>query len=212
MFGSFLPSHWSSSNQVYSGREADAVMQSLAFQPEGVSGQPANQALQRHMFSAASPHVMICIMGEALYKRLGGYDVIAGIVDDLFERMQEDPKFQRFGLGRSLDSKNRSRQLLVDQLCALPGGPCVYTGRDMKTSLKGLNISKQEWQDNMRFVYRINSLEGCCIDCLNRQELPEVCPRQYRCSVSLIGNSRRPVSPRRSRCQSPSYEEVGDPT
>ncbi len=33
---------------------------------------------------------------KSLYQRLGGYDVIAGIVDDFLGRMREDPKFQRF--------------------------------------------------------------------------------------------------------------------
>lgn len=86
---------------------------------------------------------------ETLYKRLGGYDVIAGIVDDLFARNREAPQLQRFA-ARSLDSLNRARQLLVDQLCELAGGPCIYIGRDMKTSHAGLNINEQEWQTNMR--------------------------------------------------------------
>jgi hemoglobin len=88
-------------------------------------------------------------MNDTLYKRLGGYDVIAGIVDDLFARLRTDPQFQRFASGRSLDSHHRARQLLVDQLCALAGGPCIYIGRDMKTSHAGLGISEQEWQANM---------------------------------------------------------------
>lgn len=91
-------------------------------------------------------------MGESLYKRLGAYDVIAGIVDELFARMKEDPQFQRFAMGRSLNSHKRARQLLVDQLCELAGGPCIYIGRDMKTSHEGLNINEQEWQANMRYA------------------------------------------------------------
>src|SRR5579884_1906276 len=89
-------------------------------------------------------------MSDTLYKRLGGYDAIAGIVDDLFARLREDPRFQRFASGRSLDSHHRARQLLVDQLCMLSGGPCIYIGRDMKTSHAGLNITEQEWEANLR--------------------------------------------------------------
>ena len=40
--------------------------------------------------------------------------------------------------------------MLVDQLCALSGGPCIYIGRDMKTSHEGLNINEQEWHLNTR--------------------------------------------------------------
>ena len=85
---------------------------------------------------------------KTLYQRLGGYDVIAGIVDDFLGRMRQDPKFQRFAT-RSLDSRNRARQLLVDQMCALSGGPCLYIGRDMKTSHAGLDITQSEWRANM---------------------------------------------------------------
>jgi hemoglobin len=86
---------------------------------------------------------------RSLYQRLGGYDAIAAIIDDLFARMREDPKFARFSV-RSLDSRNRSRQLLVDQICALAGGPCVYIGRDMRASHAGLGITEDEWESNLR--------------------------------------------------------------
>jgi hemoglobin len=81
----------------------------------------------------------------SLYRRLGGYDVIASIIDDMFLLLQADPRFTRFGTGRSMDSLKRARQLIVDQICALSGGPCVYIGRDMKTSHTGLNITNSEW-------------------------------------------------------------------
>lgn len=89
---------------------------------------------------------------KSLYQRLGGYDVIAGVVDDLFAQMRADPQLMRFAAGRGLDSRNRSRQLTVDQLCALSGGPCVYTGRDMRTSHAGLGVTREEWRITMRYL------------------------------------------------------------
>jgi hemoglobin len=85
----------------------------------------------------------------SLYNRLGGYDVIARVIDDMFAALRADPSFARFGAGRSIDSHNRARQLLVDQICQLSGGPCIYIGRDMKTSHAGLGISPSEWEANM---------------------------------------------------------------
>ena len=35
--------------------------------------------------------------------------------------------------------------LLVDFLCASTGGPMYYTGRDMKTSHRGMKISEGDW-------------------------------------------------------------------
>ena len=87
---------------------------------------------------------------NTLYQRIGGYDVIAGIVDDFLRRIREDALFQRFLMTRSTDSRNRARQLLVDQMCALAGGPCIYIGRDMKTSHAGLGITESEWDANMK--------------------------------------------------------------
>ena len=89
---------------------------------------------------------------ETLYRRLGGYDVIAAVIDEFLSRFRSDPRFARFGAGRSLDSHQRARQLLVDQICSLAGGPCVYIGRDMKTAHAGLGITEAEWQANLQYA------------------------------------------------------------
>jgi len=89
-------------------------------------------------------------LATSLYQRMGGYDVIAAVIDDLFAILRSDPAFARFFGGRSNDSVVRSRQLLVDQMCALSGGPCNYIGRDMKTSHSGLGITDVEWETNMK--------------------------------------------------------------
>ena len=85
-----------------------------------------------------------------LYRRLGGYDVIAAVIDEFLSRFRSDPRFARFGAGRGLDSIQRARQLLVDQICSLVGGPYVYIGRDMKTVHNGLGITEGEWQANLQ--------------------------------------------------------------
>ncbi|HLI30849.1 MAG TPA: group 1 truncated hemoglobin [Terriglobia bacterium] len=89
---------------------------------------------------------------KRLYQRLGGYDVIAAVVIDLFTHMAEHPRLARFGAGRSLDSRSRGRQLTIDQLCALTGGPCVYIGRDMKTAHAGLGITEEDWKSMMELT------------------------------------------------------------
>jgi hemoglobin len=81
----------------------------------------------------------------SLYDRLGGYNAIAAVVDDFIGRLLTDKQFQKFFSGFSNDSKKRIRQHIVDQLCAAAGGPCVYTGRDMKTSHGGIGINEKEW-------------------------------------------------------------------
>ena len=64
-----------------------------------------------------------------LYRRLGGYDVIAAVIDEFLSRFRSDPRLARFGGGRSLDSRQRTRQLIVEQICSLAGGPRMYWPR-----------------------------------------------------------------------------------
>jgi len=84
-------------------------------------------------------------MKKSLYDRLGGYDAIAAVVDDFITRLATDQRFQRFFTGFSNDSNKRLRQHILDQFCAAAGGPCVYMGRDMKTSHTGLGITEDDW-------------------------------------------------------------------
>ncbi len=82
---------------------------------------------------------------ESLYKRLGGYDAIAGVVDDFLSRLAGDPSLGRFFTGLSNDSRRKVRQNIVDQLCEATGGPCYYVGRSMKTVHAGLGITEADW-------------------------------------------------------------------
>ena len=80
-----------------------------------------------------------------LYERLGGYDAISALANDLLPRMQEDKQLARFYRHRGEDGLRRSKQLLIDFLCSSAGGPLYYTGRDMKITHKGMNISESDW-------------------------------------------------------------------
>ena len=51
----------------------------------------------------------------------------------------------------------RLRQLVVDQLCAATGGPCVYIGRDMMSAHAGLGITEAEW--NISVAHLVAALD-----------------------------------------------------
>ena len=87
-----------------------------------------------------------------LYKRLGGYDAVAAVTDEFLGRLISDPQFKRFFAGHSADSIKRIRQLIVDQLCVATGGPCVYIGRDTKTTHAGLGITESDWQATVKHL------------------------------------------------------------
>ena len=82
---------------------------------------------------------------KSLYERLGGYDSITAFANDFLPRLQSDSQLGRFWQNRGNDGIAREKQLLIDYLCACAGGPMYYTGRDMKTSHRGMKISESDW-------------------------------------------------------------------
>lgn len=95
---------------------------------------------------------MAVIKNKSLYDRLGGYDAICAAVDDLMPRLFQDQQIGIMWNGRSLASKRKSRQMIVDFLSEATGGCTYYTGRDMKTAHAGLNVGEIEWQVFMSHV------------------------------------------------------------
>lgn len=104
-----------------------------------------------------------------LYKRLGGYDALAAVTDDFLGRLAIDPQFSRFFVGHGTDSVKRIRQLIVDELCAATGGPCVYIGRDMKTAHAGLGITQKDWDASV--VLLVASLDKFSVPAKEKDEV-----------------------------------------
>lgn len=100
---------------------------------------------------------------KTLFERLGGYEGITTFVEDLLSRLNADPQLGRFWQHRSDDGIAREKQLLIDYLCASAGGPMYYTGRDMKVSHKGKNISESDW----------SVLMGHASDTMNALNIPK---------------------------------------
>lgn len=113
----------------------------------------SNSRFQRAKFSGLVFSLLLTLAGsvpgraqeKSLYERVGGYNALAAVVDDFVGRLVADKQFEKFFTGHSTDSKKRIRQHILDQFCAATGGPCVYTGREMKTSHAGLGITNADW-------------------------------------------------------------------
>jgi len=78
----------------------------------------------------------------SLYDRLGGKGAITAVVDDFVGNVAADARINRRFAGTDIPHLKAS---LVDQICAGTGGPCTYTGPDMKTAHKGMRIRDNEW-------------------------------------------------------------------
>ena len=75
---------------------------------------------------------------SSLYDRLGGKPAITAVVDDFIGNVAGDSRIN----GRFANANiPRLKTLLVDQICEASGGPCKYTGKNMKDAHMGMNIS-----------------------------------------------------------------------
>lgn len=85
----------------------------------------------------------------ALYDRLGGTKGITVVVDDFIDRLVKN---KTLNANPAIDAGRRNSpapylKFHVSQLvCQATGGPCKYSGRDMKSAHAHLNISEKEWQ------------------------------------------------------------------
>ena len=82
----------------------------------------------------------------SLYKRLGGREGIALVVDDFVANMVADPRVNARFQGMQPPAVFKLKSNLSDQICDAAGGPCSYLGRDMKATHTGMNITDAEWK------------------------------------------------------------------
>jgi hemoglobin len=96
----------------------------------------------------------------SLYTRLGGKPVIEAVVAETIDVLAASHDGRR-----SFDRVNlkRVKRLVAEQFCALSGGPCTYSGDDMRISHAGLHITEREF----------NAIVQILRDALNRQGVGE---------------------------------------
>jgi hemoglobin len=75
--------------------------------------------------------------GDALYQELGGKTGIGKIVDDFLPIVLADARIKDSFKDADIE---RLGMLLAEQFCELSGGPCKYSGKDMKSVHKDMAI------------------------------------------------------------------------
>ena len=79
---------------------------------------------------------------KTLYESMGGESVLRIAVDHFADNVQTDDRINfTFAEADILKFK----RLIFEQLCNLSGGPCKYTGRDMRTAHAKLSINNAEF-------------------------------------------------------------------
>jgi len=97
---------------------------------------------------------------KPLYDRLGGKPAVEAVVDEFVKRVAADKRIN----GRFFNTDiTRLRGLLVEFVCSATGGPCQYTGRDMKSAHAGMQLVEEEF----------NALVEDLVGALNKFNVPE---------------------------------------
>ncbi|MGH8820706.1 MAG: group I truncated hemoglobin [Rhodoferax sp.] len=85
---------------------------------------------------------MAAMHSDALYRAFGEKPGLVKLMDDFMTRLVADPHTGPF-FGPA--NQTHIKAELVDQFCQLTGGPCVYSGVDMKTIHASLGINKADF-------------------------------------------------------------------
>src|SRR5690349_19001114 len=109
--------------------------------------------------------------GPSLYERLGGKPAITAVVDDFVGNVAADDRINGFFAKTDIA---HLKQLLVEQICAGSGGPCTYTGRDMRTAHAGMGVGDTHF----------NALVEDLVKTLDRFKVPQ---REKQELLSVLG-------------------------
>ena len=123
-----------------------------------------------------APPLAVAQQQKSLYQRLGGYDALAAVTDDFLGRLATDAQLKRFFIGHNKEGLTRIRQHVIDFLCVATGGPCAYTGQDMKTAHTGLGITEDDWNASVKDL----------IATLNKFNVPEKEKNEVLSAISSL--------------------------
>ncbi len=113
----------------------------------------------------------------SLYDRLGGKASITAVVDNFVGRVAADNRINGKFANANIP---RLKMLLVEQICQASGGPCTYTGRDMKTAHAGMRITGEEF----------DALVGDLVATLNKFKVPE---REKKELLGALGPMKKDI-------------------
>ncbi|MEW6354679.1 MAG: group 1 truncated hemoglobin [Pseudomonadota bacterium] len=115
--------------------------------------------------------------GASLYKRLGGKPAITKVVADFVGNVGADARIN----ARFADTDlTRLKALLVEQICEASGGPCKYSGRDMKTTHRGMAIADADF----------NALVEDLVKALDANKVPK---REQDDLLAILGPMRSDI-------------------
>jgi hemoglobin len=110
----------------------------------------------------------------SLYKRLGGREGIAVVVDDFVANVVADDRINARFKALKPPDVFRLKSNLSDFICVASGGPCSYVGADMKIAHQGMKVTEDEWDATVEAL----------VKALDKRQVPE---REKRELLGLLG-------------------------
>lgn len=78
-----------------------------------------------------------------LYDRIGGMDAIKLVVEQFVANVLADTRINAFFIDKA--DPARLKEKLVEQICAASGGPCKYTGKNMREAHAGMGVTDADF-------------------------------------------------------------------
>jgi hemoglobin len=119
-----------------------AVGASSLLAAQACLAQAAPAAAMASPSAQSGPMTPLARKDDQLYKAFGEKAGLVALMDDFMVRLLADP---RTGPHFKPANQQRIKEQLVDQLCELGGGPCIYKGADMKSAHANLDIRKSDF-------------------------------------------------------------------
>jgi hemoglobin len=136
--------------------------------------QPVKPYVQSDANAGATPFA-----GTAMFEALHGQAGIARIVAGLVDRLKTDPRTADIFRAADFERLNRT---LNEEFCYVAGGPCRYTGMDMKTAHQHMGLQELHfnalvedleaamsaehvpWRDQARFLSKFAPMKPAVVD------------------------------------------------
>jgi hemoglobin len=94
------------------------------------------------LMSSATSFAQTTPASDALYQELGGKAGISKIVSDFLPIVLADARIKESF--KDADAE-RLAAMLAEQFCELSGGPCKYSGKDMKSAHENMKITNAQF-------------------------------------------------------------------
>jgi hemoglobin len=122
--------------------------------------QPVDPYVQSDANAGAQP-----FKDDRLYRAFHGQAGVSRIVDRLVDENAHDPRTADFFRASDLE---RVRRTLKEQFCYILGGPCHYTGRDMRATHRDQGIQQSDFNAVVEHLRDAMRAEGVSFRAQNK--------------------------------------------